>query len=205
MLTTQYFIPLGSNPSDALARDQLQTDFNSLAKWCDNNLLSINIKKTKVMTFGTKQKIDKVPQLTINFKRKTIEQVNTYKYLGIHLDSSLSFKEQTNEVSKLVSHKAYCLAKIKRFVGTRIACQLYKTYVQPYFDYSDIFYITANQHSISKLKSLQKRCLRSGIPNNMVIDSEQLFTITGVNKLLDRSEAHLLNLMYKRAHVHPNT
>ena len=173
----------------------MQTDFNSLAKWCDNNL-SINIKKTKVMTFGTKQKIDKVPQFTINFKGKNIEQVNTYKYLGIHLDTSLSFKEQINEVSKLVSHKAYCLAKIKRFVGTRIACQLYKTYVQPYFDYSDIFYVTANQHSISKLKSLQKRCLRSCIPNNIVIDSEQLFTITGVNKLLDRSEAHLLNLMY---------
>ena len=147
------------------------------------------------------KKIDKVPKLTINFKGKNIEQVNTYKYLGIHLDSSLSFKEQINEVSKLVSHKAYCLAKIKRFVGTRIACQLYKTYVQPYFDCSDIFYVTANQHSISKLKSLQKRCLRSCIPNNIVIDSEQLFTITGVNRLLDRSEAHLLNLMYERAHT----
>ena len=180
-----------SNPSDALARDQLQTDFNSLAKWCDNNLLSINIKKTKVMTFGTKQKIDKVPQLTINFKGKNIEQVNTYKYLGIHLDSSLSFKEQINEVSKLVSHKAYCLARIKKFVGTRIAC---------HFHCSDI-YVTANQHSISKLKSLQKRCLRSCIPNNIVIDSEQLFTLTGVSRLLDRSEAHLLNLMYKRAHT----
>ena len=67
-----------SNPSDVLARDQLQTDFNCLAKWCDNNLLSMNIKKTTFkMTFGTKQKIDKVPQLTINFKGKNIEQVNT--------------------------------------------------------------------------------------------------------------------------------
>ena len=45
-----------SNPSDALTRDQLQPDFNSLAEWCDNNLLSINIKKTKITKVMHKQK-----------------------------------------------------------------------------------------------------------------------------------------------------
>ena len=72
----------------------LQSDLDNIANWCKGNTLTINIKKNKGMIFGSQNRLKSIalPNLTIDGKQ--LDNVNQYKYLGITLGSTLSFKYQ---------------------------------------------------------------------------------------------------------------
>ena len=77
------------------------------------------------------------------------------------------------------------------------------SHIQPYFDYNDIFLENTTAKQYDKLTRLQKRCLRRCLPDNQKIDRDEIYNITGINKLQDRANAHLLKLMYKSAQAMP--
>ena len=67
---------------------ELQKSLDEFVIWCSKNALTINTKKTKIMTFGSKNKIKKAKYMNIKIGNETLENVPTYKYLGIHLDQT---------------------------------------------------------------------------------------------------------------------
>lgn len=94
---------VGPSPDAVLASLQgsiqrVQQDFSSL------NLLP-NTTKTKVMWFGRKGLIP-LPSRNINtLDRTVLEQVTEYKYLGIWLDSTLSFSHHISKSQSRVKSK----------------------------------------------------------------------------------------------------
>ena len=69
---------------------------------------------------------------------KDLEFVTQYKYLGIILDSTVTFKNQIQNTIKIVAHKISLLHKIRNFITENAAIQIYKTMFIPYLDYGDI-------------------------------------------------------------------
>ena len=184
---------------DITLRTNLQKDLDSVSCWCKKNAILMNVKKTKTMMFGTKYKLREVPQPAFQVNQRQLECVLFYKYLGTYLDSELTFVKQTNETIKSISYKFYYLGKIKRFLNTDILLRLYKSYIQPYFDYNDIFLEITHARQYDALVRLQRRCLRRCLPENVRVDRNNIYSITGINTLRDRAEVHLLKIMYKRA------
>ena len=188
-----------THESDDTLKENLQQDLNNVSHWCARNAILMNVKKTKSMMFGSRQKLKDLPQPDFYVNQRQLECVPSYKYLGTFLDSELNFIKQSNETIKSISYKLYYLGKIKTFLNSDTLLRLYKSYIQPYFDYNDIFLETTTARQYSKLVTLQRRCLRRCLPDNVKIDRNDIYRITGVNKLSDRSESHLLKIMYKRA------
>ena len=89
-----------------------------------------------------------------------LQIVSTYKYLGITLDSTLTFNYHVNSAVHLIAYKTNLLAKIKRFMTDKVALQVYKSMILPYFDYWDAIYNTAGQEGLDKVQRLQNRCLK---------------------------------------------
>ena len=58
----------------------VQDDLTGVETWCKYHKLSINVNKTKAMLFGTNELAN-----PIEIGNNSIEFVNSYKYLGIHL------------------------------------------------------------------------------------------------------------------------
>ena len=144
--------------------------------------------------------------LALNFSIDVniLETVPHYKYLGTYVDSELNFTRQSNETIKLVSYKLYFLTKIKNFLNTDLLIRLYKTYIQPYFDYNNIFLENTYFNQYDKLVRLQKCCLRRCLPENVRVNKDDVYTLTDIDKLAidERANVHLLKLMYKRAQDH---
>ena len=76
---------------------------------------------------------------------------------------------------------------------------MYKAYIQPIFDYNNIFLENTHIRLKTKLKNLQRRCLRRCLPENRRYNRNEIYTESGVNTLRDRADTHLLKLMYKRS------
>ena len=67
----------------------MNLELKKLYKWLYSNKLSLNIKKTHWILFSLKKKIKPVSNLYIN--NVVIERVDSTKFLGVILDSKMSW------------------------------------------------------------------------------------------------------------------
>ena len=84
-----------STDTQIKAMERMGQDLKSLETWCNMNKLTINTKKTKIMYFCT---TNKTKQLTPNHNNylygNLLQIVDSYKYLGVILDTNLNFKDR---------------------------------------------------------------------------------------------------------------
>ena len=98
-----------SNVNPEALEKELQEDLTSVSNWLNNNELTINIKKSKVMTFNTRTK--KTGNINLQINRQNLDIVDSYKYLGLIIDDKLSFQKHFYNVAGRASHK---LRKLKQ-------------------------------------------------------------------------------------------
>ena len=140
----------------------------------------------------------KAKDVVVKIADVPLQIVPTYKYLGITLDSTLSFNYHVRTVSNMVSYKVNLLAKIRKFLDEKVALKIYKSMILPYLDYGDIIYNTASQEGLDKLQRLQNRCLKICKNLSIRFDTKELHSITKFPMLETRRRAHINNFMYKR-------
>ena len=128
-----------TNRYEATCHEWLCKDLKVLMKWFDGKRLTINLDKTKLMLFATKDMQKRAIFPDIEIKGKELQYVRQFNYLGVKLDCRLTFESHANECIRLVSHKVYLLTKVSNFVNTPQALTIYKSKTMPYFDYGDIF------------------------------------------------------------------
>ena len=117
--------------NDNTLRTNLQSDLSDVFKWCTENAIMMNLKKTKSMMFGSKYRLKEAIQAPFYIDGRQLECVPACKYIGTYLDSELTFVRQSNETIKSISYQLYFLGKIKSFLNTDFLIKLYKSYIQP--------------------------------------------------------------------------
>ena len=131
-----------------------------------------------------------------------IQQVPSYKYLGMTLDSSLSYKPHLATVIRNVSHKIYLLSRVK--ISNRIALLVYKTMILPFCDYADVVYNNATANELEKLQRLQNRALKLCLGFHKREDTELVHRTAKIPLLENRRRSHVFNFMYKRKELKHN-
>ena len=100
---------------------------------------------------------------------------------------------------KMVAHKLYLLASVRKFITSEQAITIYRSKIVPYFDYGDIFLMNITAKTTQKLQKMQNRALRICIQAEGRTNVNILHNTCNVNKLDDHRRTHLLNFVYKRA------
>ena len=83
-------------------------------EWLKINKLSLNIAKSKYMTFQRTN--TNVQTLTLKIDNRNIEQVKEFNFLGLIIDTNLNWKRHTETISNAYSKKIGILNKLKRFI-----------------------------------------------------------------------------------------
>ena len=84
--------------------------------WLKLNKLTVNVSKTKFMIFH-KRRV--APQLELLLNNITIEPVSNFTFLGIILDTSLSWKYHTKVIAIKISKIIGILRKLKYIFAER--------------------------------------------------------------------------------------
>ena len=95
----------------------------------------LNIKKTKLMVFGTRHILDKFDNVNVIYNGDCIENVESFKYLGVTFDPLLSWCEHVNHISSKISQRIGVIRRIKFYLPNDILNMLAKALVMPHFDY----------------------------------------------------------------------
>ena len=186
----------GDNIYDVVTK--LQEDLDKYSGWCIQNCLTLNVKKTKYVIFGTRQRTKSINDFDLKLNDTLLHKEPFSKYLGITLDSHLTYKQHVNQCIKIVSHKIYLLAKIRQFINECTPLFIYKSMIAPIIDYGDIIYMGGTEDNLSKLQKLQNRGLRICLKIQHHIPIILLHQQAEIPNLKTKHACNIKKYMYKQ-------
>lgn len=193
---TVMYLPITANATNTEIT-LFQEDIGKITKWCKQNKLSINVKKTKIMVLGRKPR-SAHNVITIKMNACELEFVNTYRYLGILLNVKLNLVEQSRQTLYTVTKKVNTLAHIRHYINCETAILIYKTNILPLFEYANICFTLIPRQYINKFQRVQNRVLRVIFYRNTDMTINELHNKARLAPLQLRASKQLLNLTYRR-------
>ncbi len=145
--------------------DELQNVLNSKLKslhnWLIANKLSLNIAKTEFMTIGSRQKIRAIDdEIIIKINEREINRVDSVKSLGVYIDNHLAWTTHIDKISKKIASAIGALKRIRPYITTSTAVQVYQALIQPHFDYCCSVWDGLGETFSCKIQKLQNRAAR---------------------------------------------
>jgi hypothetical protein len=142
------------------ASQKLQESLNTVSKWYDGNRLVLNASKSKCMVIASKHQTRNECTLNVSLNNTAIEQVNSVKYLGVIIDSNLSWNDHVSTLCKNLSFKVSQLSRARNVVNRNMMLIIYNSIIQPTIDYAITVWGHTTMTNINKIQRLQNLAAR---------------------------------------------
>ncbi|XP_072039114.1 uncharacterized protein [Amphiura filiformis] len=175
--------------------DILQKDLHQLEKWQEEWEMSFNPAKCSVMKLSTKKE---APDRSYNFCGQPLQEVDSHPYLGVEIDSKMSWKAQ---YQKLTSKANKVLGFLKRnlwFCPREMKETAYKTLVRPILEYAGCSWDPYKKKDIVAIEAVQRKAARFCMNDYKQLSSvTEMTRVLGWEALQDRRKDARLQLMYR--------
>jgi len=116
---------------------------------------TVNAVKLKFYTSLTR------PKFFLNISSQTIERVNSYKLLGIHIDSFLSWSIHIDHIIKRTTTRLYFLKQLKRSgLSNTHLLHFYITVIRPVLEYcAPVWHYVLTTAQSESIEAVQKRAI----------------------------------------------
>ena len=169
-------------------------ELNKIVSWMNINKLFLNFSKSNFMIFTGKRLNH---QFNIKLGDVNLKRVYQTKYLGVIIDSNLTWKPHlTNLRNKLIRH-CHLLNKTKNLVPKKTLIQIYYSTIYPHLQYAITAWGNANKTLIEKMFVMQKTIIKIILKKPRKTDSNPLFRELNFLKLYDIYKLQLGKMMYK--------
>ncbi|KAK1806266.1 hypothetical protein P4O66_000021 [Electrophorus voltai] len=89
-------------------------EIKHLENWCQENNLLLNVSKTKELIVDCSKKQERHYQ-PVRISGTTVERVDSFRYLGVHISQDLSWSRHTNSLAKKARQRLYHLRRLRDF------------------------------------------------------------------------------------------
>uniref|UniRef100_A0A669DLI1 Reverse transcriptase domain-containing protein n=1 Tax=Oreochromis niloticus TaxID=8128 RepID=A0A669DLI1_ORENI len=153
-----------SNSDEAAYMDEVK----NLASWCQDNHLQLNVNKTKelVVDFRRSQHRDYKP---IFINGAPVERVQSFKYLGVHISSDLTWAAHIQVQTKKARQRLYHLRQLRKFrVSPKILRIFYTGAVESILTQNMTAWFgnscVKDQKALQRVIRTAERCYRIALP-----------------------------------------
>ena len=159
---------LFADDTNALATDQnlndlinkTNTELISVSNWFKSNKLSLNAAKTNFIAFHKHRTHIDPTSIELFIENSRIINVSSTKFLGVHINESLTWDDHISCVSKKISRNIGILYKSSHLLNKSTLLTIYFSFIYPYFNYCNIIWCPTSKKARKQLSTLQKRCMR---------------------------------------------
>ena len=177
-----------------ILQSTLNSELLKLSSWFRANRLSLNVAKSCFVVFGNKY----FPSnFDIAIDGTRLPRANTTKFLGVHIDEKLTWKNHIDTISIKVSKAIGAINRIKNIVPYNILLSLYYTTIYTHLCYCIIIWGNACRTTLSKIVILQKRIVRIITHSSYLAHTSPIFRQLHLLKVDDIYKFHVLQFMYK--------
>lgn len=149
-----------SSHSDTLT---LQSDLDKISTWCDTWKMRLNSQKCKLMRFSRRT----APPNLHNYRimDSALEEVTSYKYLGVHITSNLSWQTHINHITNNANRMLGYLRRNFSMAPVNVKLLLYKTLIRPKLEYASSVWDPGVEYLTNAIESVQNRSVRFILAN----------------------------------------
>lgn len=138
----------------------IQSNLNSIQKWCDENGFKISTEKSIIILFT---KSHKKFNFKITLQGSEIKRDDHVKFLGVIFDNRLTWNKHVNYIVDKCKKRINLLRSLTGQTwgsSTRALLTIYRALVRPIIEYADIAYDNAPKSTLEKLDQIQANALR---------------------------------------------
>ena len=177
---------------------KLQKDMNSISMWLCSNSLKLNVGKTKIIVFNHE---GIVPLVDIMIDNELIENVKDFRFLGINLDSELSFENHHRILYNKLLKTIFIVRKLSTFVPRCNLRDLYFAYFHSNYIYGLIVWGNiCRKPLLDTIYVLQKRLVRIICGKSYLDHSMPLFKKTEILTIYDQLKIENIKLIHRVVH-----
>lgn len=184
------------------ATRELQNHLKEIEKWSNNWGIRINEEKSTHITFTLKKR--SCGQVKLN--NLTIPQVDSVKYLGMHLDKKLNWKLHLNkkkEQAKIKFKSLYWLLHKKSKLSLDSKILIYKSIIKPIWMYGIQLWGTTKKSNRLIIERTQTKIIRSILGAPRYVKNKNM--LKDVDVKTAEEEAKQASIKYvERLLNHPN-
>ncbi|XP_065296698.1 uncharacterized protein [Dermacentor albipictus] len=178
----------------------LQTDLNAISLWCKTWLMELNITKCKSLRVS--RTCNSIP--TYSLDHVLLESVSSYKYLGVHITSTLTWSAH---ITFIINNANRMLGYIRRNFSkapSSLKLLLYKTLIRPKLEYAASIWDPHHENLIHSLEMVQNNSVRFILSNyNRTASISSMKSSLNLPSLASRRKAFRICLFHKMFH-HPH-
>ena len=160
MQMIQCCIALEKKPEELCRK--INEDLENVKVWLLRNKLHLNMKKTELITFGSKQRLEKITDnhLDIQINDTLVRRVRECKHLGVLLDENLTWQSHINKLQKKIRGGLFMLKSIRNIVNKNVLLTVYNSLIMSYLNYCDAVWGNCGVTNQNVLQKLQNRAAR---------------------------------------------
>lgn len=142
---------------DSHNQTALQKDLDNITTWCNDWLMTLNTNKCKAMSFSYSSH-----PIAPSYKTKNtfLENVHSYKYLGITLSNDLSWHTHISNIISSANRRLGFLRRNLRQAPKHVKLLAYQSLVRPTLEYASAIWNPHQSYLIDLLETVQNRATR---------------------------------------------
>ena len=179
----------------------LQNDIDNLYEYLSLNNLVVNSNKCKFMRITNKS----TSPFIYNINGIELKQVNEQKYIGIVYDSKMSFNKHIDYIVEKTLKKFNILRYLSKNLNSYTMINLYKTYLLPILEYSNMC-LTLTKTQSAKIEKVQRKITRfiCSKSSQFNLCYEERLVFLDLSKLETRRLIQLYKYIYKLKVCYPD-
>jgi hypothetical protein len=130
-----------SNSDPHLMISDVKEILGKIQNWFNLNRMLLNYKKTKVMQCFPNMNHQMLDSIEHNSNKVNV--VNSIKFLGIIVDSSLTWREHADYINSKLNSLGYMVCSLRPVLGLKIIMQIYFSHVHSVLNDGIMFWGTS--------------------------------------------------------------
>ena len=109
---------------------KLNEDLALVNDWLITHKLTLNVSKTKLMVIAGRQKLARVEEIELLVNENTIEQTDSFKYLGVKLNETMEWSDHIDYIHSKIAKRLGLLKRVKHLLPVKFREIMYNTMIQ---------------------------------------------------------------------------
>jgi len=145
---------IGKHPDQVIAT--VNHEMPKVINWFKSNRLHLNKKKTIAVLFRPIQKQIDDASLHISIDMQTINFSNCVKFLGVTIDTNLSWSVHINNIVSKLSKGVGVISRLRHTLPTNLLIKIYYILIMPYLTYCCVIWGNSALTHLKKLLLFRK-------------------------------------------------
>ena len=141
----------------AIARAAVEEDLNEISQWLKYYKLTLNTVKSEYMVISKKQEWN---NLQINLNGAELKRSTCVKYLGLYIDSQLTWEQHILQLCKKILTTVGILGRIMKYLLLKYRKLLIFSLVHLHLSYLTLIWTRTSLYRLKPLQILQNRAIK---------------------------------------------